>query len=133
MAGLKGKALIAYLLVCTVWGSTYLAIRIGVGELPAILFAGRRFLTAGVLLGGIALAAGQRLPQNKHDWTMLSASGILLLVTGNAVVVWSEQYIGSGPASVFVATVPLWTAFFDATIPGGTTQMSPRLLTGLVL
>ena len=56
MAGLRGKALLAYLLVCTVWGSTYLAIRIGVGHLPPFLFAGLRFLTAGLLLGSIALA-----------------------------------------------------------------------------
>jgi drug/metabolite transporter (DMT)-like permease len=52
MAGLRGKALVAYLLVCTVWGSTYLVIRIGVGQLPPFLFAGIRFFIAGLLLGG---------------------------------------------------------------------------------
>ena len=46
MAGLRGKALVAYLLVCTVWGSTYLAIRIGVQDLPPLLFAGVRFVMA---------------------------------------------------------------------------------------
>ena len=49
MAGLRGRALIAYLLVCTVWGSTYLAIRIGVMHLPPMLFAGIRFVIAGAL------------------------------------------------------------------------------------
>ncbi len=133
MAGLRGKALVAYLLVCTVWGSTYLAIRIGVAELPPMLFAGSRFLIAGLLLGGIVLPLGHAFPRSRRDWITLTVSGILLLVTGNAVVVWAEQYIESGPASVFVASVPLWTAFFDAMIPGGSTQVTPRLVTGLAL
>ena len=56
MAGLRGKALVAYLLVCVVWGSTYLFIRIGVAHLPPFLFAGVRFLVAGLLLTAIVLA-----------------------------------------------------------------------------
>ncbi len=64
MAGLRGRALIAYLLVCTVWGSTYLAIRIGVMHLPPLLFAGVRFLIAGVLLAGVVLATGGPLPRD---------------------------------------------------------------------
>src|SRR3989442_15647743 len=50
MAGLRGKPLIAYLVVCVFWGSTYLAIRVGVGVLPPLLFAGLRFLVAGGLV-----------------------------------------------------------------------------------
>ena len=53
MAALRGKALVAYLVVCVFWGSTYLAIRVGVGELPPFLFAGLRFLSAGLLLRGL--------------------------------------------------------------------------------
>src|SRR5439155_471985 len=55
MAGLRGKPLIAYLVVCVFWGSTYLAIRVGVGVLPPFLFAGLRFLVAGVLLLAMSL------------------------------------------------------------------------------
>ena len=51
MAMLRGRVLAAYLIVCIVWGSTYLAIRVGVSHVPPFLFAGVRFLTAGVLLG----------------------------------------------------------------------------------
>ena len=65
MAGLRGKALVAYLLVCTVWGSTYLAIRVGVMHLPPVLFAGVRFLVAGLILAGIVLATGDRLPRRR--------------------------------------------------------------------
>jgi drug/metabolite transporter (DMT)-like permease len=133
MAGLRGKALIAYLLVCTVWGSTYLAIRIGVGHLPPFLFAGVRFLVAGLLLGGVAMLAGIRLPSRARDWRTLAITGGFLLIGGNAVVVWSEQYVASGMASVFVAAMPLWAAFFDALVPGGLTVLTWRLGVGLAL
>lgn len=133
MAGLRGKALIAYLLVCTVWGSTYLAIRIGVGHLPPFLFAGVRFLVAGLLLGGLAMLAGVRFPTRARDWVTLAITGVFLLMGGNAVVVWSEQYVASGMASVFVAAMPLWMAFFDALVPGGKTPLTWRLGAGLAL
>jgi len=133
VAGLRGKALIAYLLVCTVWGSTYLAIRIGVGHLPPFLFAGVRFLVAGLLLGGLVMLAGIRLPSRARDWRTLAVTGVFLLVGANAIVVWSEQFIASGMASVLVASMPLWAAFFDAIVPGGNTVLSWRIGVGLAL
>src|SRR5437667_83016 len=105
MAALRGKALIAYLVVCVFWGSTYLAIRVGVGELPPFLFAGLRFLTAGVILFGGALAFGDRAPRRAVDWRTLAIVGLFLLAGGNAFVVWAEQYTPSGVASIFVVTV----------------------------
>ena len=133
MAGLRGRALVAYLLVCTVWGSTYLAIRIGVADLPPLLFAGIRFLIAGALLAGIVVALGDRLPASIRDWRILGITGLFLLLGGNAVVVWAEQFVESGPASVFVAAVPLWAAFFDVMVPGGTTRFTWRIGAGLAL
>jgi drug/metabolite transporter (DMT)-like permease len=133
MAGLRGRALVAYLLVCVVWGSTYLAIRIGVQELPPLLFAGIRFLIAGGLLAGLVLLTGGRLPARPRDWGVLAVVGLFLLLGGNAVVVWAEQFVESGPASVFVAAVPLWAAFFDALIPGGGTVFTWRVALGLAL
>jgi drug/metabolite transporter (DMT)-like permease len=133
MAGLRGKALVAYLLVCTVWGSTYLAIRIGVQDLPPMLFAGIRFLIAGAILALIVRAMGDRLPRSGRDWRIHAVTGILLLLGGNAVVVWAEQFVESGPASVFVAAVPLWAAFFDTMVPGGTSVFTWRVGVGLAL
>ena len=133
MAGLRGKALIAYLLVCTVWGSTYLAIRIGVEDLPPLLFAGVRFTIAGAILALIVHATGDRLPRTARDWGVHAVTGILLLLGGNAVVVWAEQFVESGPASVFVAAVPLWAAFFDTMVPGGTSVFTWRVGAGLLL
>ena len=133
MAALKGKALVAYLIVCVFWGSTYLAIKVGVGELPPFLFAGLRFLAAGVLLLVLARALGDPLPRRAGDWRTLAIVGLFLLAGGNAFVVWAEQYTPSGIASVFVVTVAIWTAFFDSIIPGGSGDLNWRVVAGLVL
>src|SRR5215472_3027759 len=133
MASLRGKALVAYLLVCVFWGSTYLAIRIGVGVFPPFLFAGVRFFIAGVLLLTGALLFGDKLPATLRDWVVLSVVGLFLLTGGNAMVVWAEQYTPSGVASIFVVTVALWMAFFDAVIPGGTGAISFRVIAGLLV
>ena len=133
MAALRGKALVAYLLVCVLWGSTYLAIRIGVGVLPPFLFAGTRFLLAGLLLLGGSLAFGARLPRRGKDWLVLALVGLFLLAGGNTFVVWAEQYTPSGVASLFVVTVALWMALFDAVVPGGAGRLSWRVIAGLLL
>ena len=133
MAGLRGKALVAYLVVCVFWGSTYLAIRVGVGVLPPFLFAGLRFLIAGLLLLTVVLALGDTLPKRLVDWRTQAIVGVLLLAGGNAFVVWAEQYTASGVASIFVVTVALWMAFFDAIIPGGSGDLNWRVVTGLLL
>ena len=110
MAGLRGKALFAWLLVCVFWGSTYLAIKVGVGVLPPFLFAGLRFAIAGVILLAGALAFGDTLPRRVEDWRTSVIVGVFLLAGGNAFVVWSEQYTPSGIASVFVVTVEIGRA-----------------------
>lgn len=133
MAGLRGKALYAWLLVCVFWGSTYLAIKVGVGVLPPFLFAGLRFAIAGALLLGLALAFGDKVPRRLADWRTSVIVGVFLLAGGNAFVVWSEQYTPSGVASVFVVTVALWMAFFDATIPGGTSRLTWQVVLGLLV
>jgi drug/metabolite transporter (DMT)-like permease len=133
LAGLRGRALVAYLLVCVVWGSTYLAIRIGVHDLPPFLFAGVRFFTAGILLGAAVLATGGELPRARRDWRTLAIVGCFLLIGGNATLVWAEQTVESGLASVYVAAGPLWTAFFDAIVPGGKTRLTWRMGLGLLL
>jgi drug/metabolite transporter (DMT)-like permease len=132
MAALRGRALLAYLIVCVFWGSTYLAIRVGVGVLPPFLFAGTRFLAAGLVLTALALALGDHLPRRARDWRTLAIVGILLLSGGNAFVVWAEQYTPSGVASLFVVTVVLWMALFDAIIPGGSGRPNWRIVVGLV-
>ena len=133
MAGLRGKALFAWLLVCVFWGSTYFAIKIGVGVLPPFLFAGLRFVAAGALLLIGALLFGDHLPRRARDWARAAIAGVMLLAGGNAFVVWAEQYTPSGVASVFVVTVALWMAFFDSIIPGGSGRLGWRVIVGLLV
>lgn len=103
----------AYIAVCVFWGSTYLAIRIGVQELPPFLFAGIRFLIAGGIILGFASYKGLQYPQCAKDYRAFSVIGLLLLFGGNGMVVLAEQWVHSGIASLLVATVPLFMALIE--------------------
>jgi drug/metabolite transporter (DMT)-like permease len=125
--------LAAYVVLCIVWGSTYLAIRVGVGELPPALFAGIRFLIAGVLLLGAARVLRRPLPARPRDWATNIVVGVCLLFCGNGLVVWAEQFTPSGVAAIFVVTVTLWLALFDAVIPGSSARPTWRQVGGLLV
>lgn len=103
----------AYLSVCIFWGSTYLAIRIGVQELPPLLFAGIRFLVAGSVILGFASLKGLPYPTRLQDLKAFSVVGLLLLFGGNGLVVMAEQWVHSGITSLMVATVPLFMAMIE--------------------
>lgn len=103
----------AYIAVCVFWGSTYLAIRIGVQELPPLLFAGIRFLVAGSVILGYASLKRLPYPKNLKDFKDFSIIGLLLLFGGNGLVVLAEQWVHSGIASLLVATVPLFMALIE--------------------
>ena len=133
MAGLQGRALVAWLIVCVVWGSTYLAIRVGVTHFPPFLFGGSRFIIAGLILGAIGLLRGARFSRNGASVVGTAVLGAFYLLGGNGGVVWAEQFVASGLASVFVVTVTIWAALFDALIPGGTTRLNGRIVVGLTI
>lgn len=111
------STILAYIAVCIFWGSTYLAIRIGVGELPPTIFAGIRFIIAGGLMFGYAKLKGLPMPKNLSEISKISMVGIFLLVGGNGAVVWSETRVSSGIASLMVATVPLFMAVIESLSP----------------
>jgi drug/metabolite transporter (DMT)-like permease len=107
----------ALVVVYLVWGSTYLAIRVGVRDLPPLTMAGLRYLSAGLVLYPIALrtgAAGLRAADKpgRREWLGAALVGCLLLVVGNGGLSIGEQTLGSGFAAVLVATVPLWMVLF---------------------
>ena len=104
----RWKVWAALTTVYLVWGSTYLAIRVGVAVLPPALFAGTRFLAAGALMLSYALLRGGRLPSSRRDWMVIAATGVLMLVGANGLVTWSEQWIESNQAALLVATSALW-------------------------
>jgi drug/metabolite transporter (DMT)-like permease len=128
-----GRVLAAFVVLCIVWGSTYLAIRIGVAELPPALFAGVRFLIAGGILLGAARLLRRPLPARRRDWATNIVVGFLLLFCGNGLVVWAEQFTPSGVAAIFVVTVTLWLALFDTLIPGSTARPTWRQVVGLLV
>lgn len=109
----KSKIILAYLAVCIFFGSTYLAIRIGVRDLPPNLFAGARFLTAGGVMLLYSKLKKLPFPQNKKDITNISVVGLLLLLGGNGLVVYAEQWVHSGIAALLVATVPIFMALIE--------------------
>jgi drug/metabolite transporter (DMT)-like permease len=122
----------AFGLVYFFWGSTYIAIRIGVEHVPAALMSGIRFLIAGLLMLAWCLLSGKAIRLKRADALRLFVIGTLLLTGGNAVLVWSESYLPSGLAALIVAVVPLWVAIIDGPVLGGD-RLSSRGWTGLLL
>ncbi len=114
------RVALAYLSVFIIWGSTYLAIRVGVQDLPPALFAGLRFLCAGTLMLAYGKLRGFPLP-NRRGIRDLSITGLFLLVGGNLLVVWSEKTIPSGLAALIIAIVPLFMSTIDSFMPKGQT------------
>ena len=102
---------VAFAIVYLVWGSTYLAIRVGVQSLPPWLFAGVRFLFAGALMLAYARWRGAQLPVSRRDWLNITVTALLMLVAGNGLVTWSEQWVESNQAALIVATSALWIAW----------------------
>jgi len=125
------KVITAFAIVYVVWGSTYLAIRVGVATLPPALFAGARFLAAGVLLAAYARFTGQHFPRAFGEWKTIVVAAMFLLVGANGLVVWGEQWVPSNQAALIVATVALWLAGLGALGPQGE-SFSRRRLTGLL-
>ncbi len=108
----------ALVAVYIVWGSTYLGIRFAIETIPPFFMAGIRFLVSGVLLYTWRRLSGDPAPK-KVEWRSAAIIGLLLLLGGNGGLVWAEQRIPSGIASLFIATVPLWMVLIDALRPGG--------------
>lgn len=111
------KVFLAYLCVCIVWGSTYLAIKIGVSDLPPALFAGIRFVIAGLLMIVFAKVKKLEFPNTIKDIKKISTVGIFLLLGGNGLVVLGEKWIHSGIASLIVAATPLIITIIELFLP----------------
>lgn len=101
-------ALVVWLSLCAIWGSTWLAIKLGLRDLPPLSFAGLRFAVAAMVLFVIAALRGFRLPTAGRDWGLIAYTGLLTITLNYALVFWGEQYISSGLAAVLSATVPLF-------------------------
>lgn len=104
--------LFAFFNIYIIWGSTYLAVALGLIGFPPFILVGLRYLTAGVILLTYAKAKGESFPPKKLLLKQ-ALSGILMLVGGTGMIAWAEQYITSGQAAILVATEPLWFLVLD--------------------
>jgi len=123
--------LLAFAAVYVVWGSTYLAIRIGIESFPPLLLAGLRHTTVGLLLYPV-LRWKTGIRPTAANWQTAVVTGTLLLFVGNGGVSWAEQVVPSGITALLVATVSLWLVIVDWLRPGGVKPV-PRVVVGLLL
>src|SRR6266852_6606369 len=125
------KTLLAFAIIYFVWGSTFLAIRVGVHEVPPLLFAAMRFLVAGVVLYGWMIARGERSP-SARQWTSVSLLAVLIFVLDYGSLFWAEQRVPSGIAAVMLATIPVFMSLSEV-IFLGTQRLTLRLGTALLI
>jgi len=106
------KTFLAFAIIYFVWGSTFLAIRVGVREVPPFLLAAMRFLVAGLVLYGWMIARGERSPSGR-EWMSASLLAVLIFVVDYGLLFWSEQRVASGIAAVMMATIPAFMALSE--------------------
>ena len=108
----KWKVLLAFAIIYLVWGSTFLAIRIGVQEVPPFLLAGMRFIAAGGVMCVWMMARGERAPTGRQ-WAAVLLVSVLIFVFDYGLVFWAEQRVPSGITAVMLATIPAFMALSE--------------------
>jgi len=112
LRGFDIRVILAFFAIYVLWGTTFLAIRIAVQEVPPLFAAGCRFFVAGVVLYGFMRVKGQPRPQAKQ-WRSLALIGLLMFVAEYGPLFWAEKYVPSGVTSVLAASVPLITIVLE--------------------
>ena len=108
-----------YPLLCLIWGSTWLVIKVGYGGLGPFNVASLRFFLAGAMMAAAAWWTGARWPRGAREWTAVAAVALLMFAADYGLIYWAEQYIESGLTAVLFATLPLMTLFAArAYLPG---------------
>lgn len=128
---LARRRVAAYGVIYVIWGTTFLAIRVGVQQVPPLLFAAMRFATAGAILMLYAALHGET-PRSIREWRSLFFLGCLFFLVDYGLLFWAERRVESGLAAVMLATIPLFMAVFEATILK-TFFMSTRLVVTLLM
>jgi drug/metabolite transporter (DMT)-like permease len=125
------KTLLAFGIIYFVWGSTFLAIRVGVREVPPFLLAAMRFLVAGLVLYGWMIAQGERSPSG-HQWMSAFLLAVLIFVFDYGLLFWAEQRVPSGIAAVMLATIPVFMALAEIILLR-TQRLTARLALALLV
>lgn len=106
------RLFLAFSVIYLVWGSTFLAIRIGVQEIPPLLMAGMRFAAAGAMLYGWCRLTGTPSP-SAREWRAISLLAVMIFVCDYGLLFWAEQRVPSGIAAVMLATIPVFMTLFE--------------------
>jgi len=125
------KLLLAFSIIYFVWGSTYLAIRVGVREVPPFLLAGIRFVLAGAILYAWMRRKGTASPTSR-EWTAASLTAVLIFVLDYGLVFWAERRVPSGITAVMMATIPVFMALSEIFFLG-TQRFTSRLAFALAV
>lgn len=126
------RVVAAYVALVLIWGSTWAAIKIGIGDVPPFVFAFERGVAVSLVLTTLALLLRQRFPSSRREVAAAVVVGVFNTGTSWALIFWSEQYVPSGIVSVFGATAPVWTAFLAHFLVRGD-RLSAFKLIGLAL
>jgi len=110
----RSRIILAFALLYVLWGSTYLAMRIIVRDIPPYVAGSVRYLAAGPLMLAACAFLGRKVRINAQDFRRLLVISVLLLSIGNIGVLWGEEYVSSGLASLIVALVPIWVVLIEA-------------------
>jgi drug/metabolite transporter (DMT)-like permease len=103
-----------YGLICLIWGSTWLAIKVGLNGVPPFLGAGLRFLLSTLIVGAVLLARRQPIRLTRNDRLCIGTLGVLVFWFDYAAVYWAETRISSGLTAILFSTMPLMTALLSA-------------------
>ena len=125
------KVLLAFSIIYFVWGSTFLAIRVGVKEVPPFLLAGMRFVLAGAILYAWMRTNGTASP-TRREWTAASALAVLIFVLDYGLLFWAERRVPSGIAAVMMATIPVFMTLSEILFLG-TQKLTVRLAFALAV
>jgi drug/metabolite transporter (DMT)-like permease len=127
----RWKVLVSFAIIYLVWGSTFLAIRIGVKEVPPFLLAGMRFLIAGAVLYGWMRARGTPSP-TRREWASAAVISVLIFIFDYGLLFWAEQRVPSGIAAVMLAMIPAFMAISEIVVLK-TQRLTPRLGIALLI
>jgi len=125
------KTLLAFAIIYFVWGSTFLAIRVGVHDVPPLLFAAMRFFVAGFILYGWMIARGEPSPA-RRQWMSILLLALLIFLIDYGLLFWAEQRVPSGVAAVMMATIPAFIALSEILILQ-TQRLTVRLALALLI
>jgi drug/metabolite transporter (DMT)-like permease len=100
--------LFVWLLLCLIWGSTWMFIKLGLQDLPPFTFAGVRFIIAALIVGAIVLWRRKPLPRKRSEWRLIAFTGFLSFTINYGVVFWGETRISSGLAAILQTIIPVF-------------------------